>query len=352
MLTEKITTAGKTKEVVRSSRKRRIKEEHRAPRGKKTTEQQVAINRNGQLSRATNIVNANFDENCASNGATYRKGEEPKDRKAALRDRGNWIKRLGRYCEKEGIEFKYFVVTEQGKNGRWHHHIIMPKIPVSDFGRIWGKGDVYSRDLDDSGDYKQLAEYLIKKTDWEFDHYEELKGKQRYSISKNLKKPEVEIRHLRGKRFGTEVRPHKGYRILPESVYVSRNPWSGADYIYYRMVKLTEAEEKNMNKGTWSNAEIKKLEEMVKKGMTARKMAWALCRSETSVRDRLRKMGLKAGKPQVIYGVYEREKETPLIIGTTEECCDYLDLKKSSFQSMASRGGTSRVEIVALGKDI
>ena len=107
-----------------------------------------------------------------------------------------------------------------------------------------------------------------------------------------------------------------------------------------------------MNKGTWSNAEIKKLEEMVKKGMTARKMAWVLCRSETSVRDRLRKMGLKAGKPQVIYGVYEREKETPLIIGTVEECRAYLDLKKSSFQSMASRGGTSRVEIVALGKDI
>lgn len=240
MLTERVATAGETIEVTRRQHLRHTPGRARAPRGKPTKEAQLKINKENQNEKARLLVNTNFGEGDVHASYTYdpKLGELPTDRERVVLDAGNLHDRLKRFFKKQGVTYKYFAVCEVGKKGKWHIHIIMPYIRRADAERIWGKGTVKISELDGTGDYKDLVEYLLKKTDWEFEHKEELRGKRRYSTSRNLKKPTITVKQLRRRQFSLNPKPYKGYRILPESVYVGKNPYNGSDYLFYRMLRI------------------------------------------------------------------------------------------------------------------
>ena len=208
-------------------------------RTRPTSEQQEKINRARQLERATVLINANFGWGDIHLTLDYRPDARPGDRKTAEKNLNNFIRRLNYWADKEELQIKRFSVTEVGKRGALHHHLILTGgIPNEKLMELWPFGRIHVTPLEKNGDYKKLAEYLIKKTDWEFENVEAMKGKRRYNTSQNLVRPEPKTRDLKQKRVNMNPKPWKGYYIPKESIYCSLDPYTGSEYLTYRMVKI------------------------------------------------------------------------------------------------------------------
>ena len=101
------------------------------------------------------------------------------------------IDSLRKEFKKLGVDLKYINVTEY-KNKAIHHHLLINHIEGQDVSkmvrRLWKFGRPDFKYLDDTGQYKDLAAYLIKETS---KTYKENDGghKQRYSCSRNLIMP-------------------------------------------------------------------------------------------------------------------------------------------------------------------
>ena len=104
--------------------------------------------------------------------------------------------------------------------------------------RLWKFGRQDFKFLDDTGQYKDLAAYLIKETS---KTYKENDGghKQRYSCSRNLimPTPKTEIVKKAAK-WLPDPKPIKGYYIDKDTVYNGVDPFTGREYQHYTMVKL------------------------------------------------------------------------------------------------------------------
>lgn len=211
----------------------------RKMRTRPTTEEQEKINRSRQLERATVLINANFGFGDIHLTLDYRPEDRPADRKGAERHLNNFIRRVNYWAEKEALQIKRFSVTEIGRRGALHHHIVMSGgVPAEKLQALWPFGRIHITPLERNGDYKELAEYLIKKTDWEYANVEAMKGKRRYNTSQNLVRPEPKTKNLKQKNVNLNPRPWKGYFIPKESIYSSRDPYTGGEYLVYRMVRL------------------------------------------------------------------------------------------------------------------
>ena len=124
-----------------------------------------------------------------------------------------------------------------------HHHLIIncPDSwdPSKDISSIWTRGRPKQVRLDGTGNYSQLAEYLIKETEKTFSE-EGSPQKLAFSHSRNLKKPTVHKRTVRSGSWKKMPVPKKGWYILPDSIYDGINPVTGHEYRYYTMMKIPE----------------------------------------------------------------------------------------------------------------
>src|SRR5699024_2368551 len=100
-----------------------------------------------------------------------------------------FIRAARRYFRQQGKEMRYITVTEY-KNRRIHHHLVMENVPIKDLYTMWPHGRPKVFPLDDSGDYRELAEYLIKETAKTFAE-EGSPYKKRWNQSKNLRAPKI-----------------------------------------------------------------------------------------------------------------------------------------------------------------
>lgn len=138
------------------------------------------------------LLNGNFSPGDYQMYLSYDDENRPADRAAAIKDRQNFINRLGRLFKKSGIEFRWLAVTETGvRSGRIHHHIIIPRGVSRDLiEEKWGKGIANCRRIQKSSSNKWLndfASYLVKsKANAE-------KGERTWGKSQNLVKPDVRI---------------------------------------------------------------------------------------------------------------------------------------------------------------
>lgn len=138
-----------------------------------------------------------------------------------------------------GQPFKYIVTTEYGKRGGVHHHLIINTIDGTTqiVNKAWKCGRPHFTPLDDTGDYKDLAEYLIKETAERFREPDN-PMKTRYSCSRNLERPKPVVEKVHAKRWAHEPKSVKGYYIVKDSVVNGFNPVTGHEYQYYTMAKL------------------------------------------------------------------------------------------------------------------
>lgn len=107
--------------------------------------------------------------------------------RAAVKERGLFLRRVARELKKAGIEFKYIAATSDvdGKTGeavRVHHHIIVNAEAIEAVRKHWPAEELRIDPLRDQDDYTPLATYILKQC-------RRQPEAKRFSPSRNLKKP-------------------------------------------------------------------------------------------------------------------------------------------------------------------
>lgn len=218
------------------------KGEKREKRKKKTLEQikkQNAINRAKYVRR---LIKANFDVGDYWITLKYAKGTR-KPVEEVQKDVGNFISKLRKRYKKQGDELKYIYRVEIGRQGGLHIHIILNRARgklATDLlvTRCWTFGHPNFQTLYEEGGYDQLACYLIKQPEEE---YEDMYLKA-YHPSRNLARPEPEVKGYRNRTVRKLVTegpvPHPGYYIDEDTVVKGINPYTGLSYMYYTEVRI------------------------------------------------------------------------------------------------------------------
>lgn len=246
---ERITRAGKTIEIERYFTSRYKKQGiKRGDKVKPTTEQQEKINARQAERKLRILINANYGYGDYHLVLDYirKKGESERTREQMRQDMDIFLRECRKEYKKAGLEFKYIHVMEIGKKGARHHHLVINKIDTEILQRCWykayeGHNRIKVFPLDDSGNYAELAAYLIKYTDTHRKAEDGALQGKRWNCSRNLVRPEPEIRIISSREwFKAEARPIKGYYVDKDSVSkgVHSPEYYGYGYFRYTLVKL------------------------------------------------------------------------------------------------------------------
>lgn len=231
MYIRKTWKAGSTVEVKKTYSARYGK---KIPRGNNigtTGKAQEEVNRRNAVAELRRTINANFKPGDWHAIFTYPNAKPPTSTQA-YRDMDRFLRKLRVLYKEKGMELKYVQPTEY-KHKRIHHHMVMPNLvggmePVK---RLWKQilAETYYTEkeremgeplhlrfpwspLDDSGQYGELAEYLIKETDKSRNDPDAI-CKRRYRQSRNLIHPKPVVEIIDAKRWKQEAAQRKGYYI-------------------------------------------------------------------------------------------------------------------------------------------
>ena len=232
---KKTIVAGKTIETRKVNAPMYGRKKARAARQNLTTEKQRILNERHAVDTLTWTLNENFGIGDIHLILTYGKGAEPAQEEAK-RNLERFLREARKYFRRQGKELRYVATTEY-KNKRIHHHLVTENIPAKDLYALWTHGRPKVNPLDDTGNYRELAEYLIKETSKTF---AEAAGpyKKRWNQSKNLRKPKIKIEVVPAKQWKREPKPLKGYYIEKDSVKQGIHDITGYPYQYYTMIKI------------------------------------------------------------------------------------------------------------------
>ena len=231
------------------------KGEKRAKRRKATPEQMKRQNQWIRETKVRRLIKANFRPGDLWETLKYPKGTR-KPFADVVDDMSEFLKQMRKEYRSRGQPFKWVNRIEIGARGGIHMHIIINRRqgePGTDLvvQRIWEGitgGCVNHQNLYAAGGYKNLAKYLTKPVNEEQEKQlslfepEEQKKMLRYSSSRNLIRPEPEVKKYRRrtvrKMVEEGIRPQPGYYIDPESVYYGINPYNGTTYLKYTECRL------------------------------------------------------------------------------------------------------------------
>lgn len=174
-----------------------------------TPEEQLKRNLNIARKKLTRLINANFGREDYFVLLTY---DREMDVERAKVEAANFFKRLKRWRQKNGFsDLKYIAVVEA--EGRVHHHVVMNGLGglgLKEAREIlqgkWGRGLVLVKRLEKNQPDNRLASYITKEN--------AKKGAKRWSGSRNLQKPKVEIERVKETKRKTPLRPPKGFRVV------------------------------------------------------------------------------------------------------------------------------------------
>lgn len=236
---EKVVKAGKTIEVTKyHSNRQPGKKIPRGPNKSLTPEDVKKNNERNAETNLRNLINTNFGYRDIHLVLTYRRENRPATPEAAKADLEKFLRKLRSHFKKQGRELKYIAVTEY-KNKAVHHHLIISSMDTRELTEIWPHGQPRPTYLDSSGQYGQLASYLIKETSKTFNGEESVHGK-RWCASKNLEKPKIITRIIAASTWQKEPKPRKGYYLEKSSEKSGYSEITGHPYQFYRLIKLPE----------------------------------------------------------------------------------------------------------------
>lgn len=233
--------AGATIEVTKSYTKR-IGTKARGNKEKPTAEEMEKVNQMNAERTLRLKINANFGVDDPFITLTYRKEERPTPA-GAKKNIKKLLDSLRKKYKTMGAELKYINVTEY-QNKAIHHHIIINRVEGADVSKwvrqLWKFGRPDFKYLDDTGQYKDLAAYLIKETSKTYKGNDDGGHKQRYSCSRNLTMPTPKTEIIKkAQRWAADPKPIKGYYIDKDTVYNGIDPFAGREYQKYTMVRLS-----------------------------------------------------------------------------------------------------------------
>lgn len=217
---------------------------------RKTTPEEIAKSNMRQAARKlARKINANFKPGDWHVTLTYRRDgrPEPKQAQKNLKELLNSLRKIYR---DNGFTLKYIAVTEY-KSKAIHHHLIVNNVndgkkTTSDYIRqLWkgaGRGNPKYVSLYDNGEYRKLADYLIKETEKTF-RDPDSPVRQRYSCSRNLIEPKPKSRMRETKTmWKMDPKPRPGYYIDKDTLYNGTDKL-GYPYQRYIMIKLNPTDE-------------------------------------------------------------------------------------------------------------
>lgn len=248
---ERVTKAGNTIEIERYFTSRYKKKGiSRGDKVKPTKEEQEKVNTRRAERKLRILINANYGYGDYHLVLDYirRKGEPDRTPEQMRQDIDVFLRECRKEYRKAGLEFKYIHVMEIGKKGARHHHLVVNKIDTEILQRCWykayeGHNRVKVFPLDDSGNYAELASYLIKYTGTHKKGTDGALQGKRWNCSKNLVRPEPEYRIISDREyFKKEPKAIKGYYVDKNSVSmgVHSPEYYGYGYLRYTLVKITD----------------------------------------------------------------------------------------------------------------
>lgn len=248
---ERVTKAGNTIEIERYFTSRYKKKDiSRGDKVKPTKEEQEKVNTRQAERKLRILINANYGYGDYHLVLDYirRKGEPDRTPEQMRQDIDVFLRECRKEYRKAGLEFKYIHVMEIGKKGARHHHLVVNKIDTEILQRCWykayeGHNRVKVFPLDDSGNYAELASYLIKYTGTHKKGTDGALQGKRWNCSKNLVRPEPEYHIISDREyFKKEPKAIKGYYVDKNSVSmgVHSPEYYGYGYLRYTLVKITD----------------------------------------------------------------------------------------------------------------
>lgn len=222
----------------------------RAEKEKPTNEQVMEVNRRNAEAKLRWILNENFGEGDIHLVLTYKRNHRPTPEESR-KHLEQFMRGLRRHFKTIGSQLKYISVTEY-KRKAIHHHIVLSACNAKVINQLWGAhvshGHVHLSILDNTGQYRLLAEYLIKETDQTF---RERNGAyfKRWNGSKNLVHPKPKVEKISAKKWRTYPIPKKGYYIETDSVETGVNSMTGLVWHRYTMIKARPCKPKRKQLG-------------------------------------------------------------------------------------------------------
>lgn len=210
----------------------------RGPKRKRTPEDIARQNKTNREKKVQRLIMANFHEGDWHLILKYKKELRPESYAEAKKQVQKFLAEMRKEYKKAGHPFKYIYVTERGKQGACHHHLIIEDIAAPELNtkkmvlKHWQYGSKAFIPLYEDGEFENLAEYIVKK-----ETKEEQDGCT-YSRSRNLVVPEPQREVIHRKRWQREPKPEKGWYIVPDSLVNGENPVTGYPYQHYTMRKL------------------------------------------------------------------------------------------------------------------
>lgn len=230
--------AGKTIEVEKKFSSRYGAKVARGEVTKATPEEMELANERHAVKKLTRLINANFIQGDIHLTLTYKKGSLPNGKEQAKKDIEKFTREMRAAYRKAGYELKYIWVAEwRGK--RLHYHFVINYIDPRVIQTIWKQGYIDTRFLDETGQYSDLAQYLIKETKETFrDKDTRISGK-RWNPSRNLVQPVCKTEVIQSKKWVENPKPPKGYYLEKDSLVQGINE-HGYPYQFYRFVQIVQ----------------------------------------------------------------------------------------------------------------
>lgn len=199
-----------------------VKGEKRHKRSHPTAEAVSKANERAAIRRLKGLLIENFNVGDYFLTLTY-----APDKRPSVDESRNILKKFMRDLrteyKKAGAELKY-VITTEWKSTKIHHHVVINN--VDNFAEIitkaWPHGGKHLTPLYADNDYEGLAEYIVKETCKTF-RDPDCPYRQRWTCSRNLKKPEEYIEVIKASGWRDEPAVSKklqaaGYVLDKDSV--------------------------------------------------------------------------------------------------------------------------------------
>ena len=261
MYIERITVAGKTKEVERYYTYRTYAPGAQRSRKKETSsEKQVEANERMATKKLRQLMNHNFNNNSLYVTLEYFKesGKDYVTPEQMKQDMRSFLSKLRSLYHRNGQELKYIWVAAIGQRSARHFHMVINDLPGYDYKKIRGEiqriwNGIYLKRYENKsqahidylyGDnYGRLAAYFIRQSKITWETIGKKIGK-RWNSSRNLRKPVVTKKIIGYKAFKTEPKAPKGYYIDKEYTRsgIGEADYGGYEYLSYILIKTEEGQ--------------------------------------------------------------------------------------------------------------
>ncbi len=235
---ESVCIAGKTIEIEKYYSSRYKKKGIKRSKNKKpTSEQQKEVNNRKAEKKLRQLINANFQGGDFHMVLNYAKENRPDTKDEMRIDLDKFLRDARKEYKKAGLTLKYIHVPEIGEKGARHHHLVINNIDINILRKIWDKGRIHCYPLDDTGQYSELASYLIKYTEKVMGTDEEIQGR-RWNCSRNLIHPETKKKIISHREcYKDKPMERKGYYVDKNSIRSGIHDETGYPYFTYTLIK-------------------------------------------------------------------------------------------------------------------